>query len=309
MLAQSRIILSRVFLTEDQSRLRAGWRILIAVFLTGLFFNVVDWVRGAIGLAGPTPILISLCIDLVVVTSAIYLTRRFIDKRTFTSLGYALHKQAGFDVLLGILITFVLIAVIFLIELSTGWLTLESFAWQVEKPFMVIHETLRYFLVYILVAWNEELVYRGYILQSLASGLNLGWGILISSLYFGMEHLSNPNSTWMAVAGIFLLALLFVYAYIRTAQLWLPIGMHLGWNFFQSTVFGFPVSGHDRPGLFRITVSGPELWTGGAFGPEAGLVILPICLLGAMLIHWFTKHRKKRLMLETQSPSPSGMES
>ena len=292
MLVQPHTILSRVFLTQDQSRLRAGWRILIAVFLTGLFFNVVDWVRSALSLSGPTSLLIGRCIDLVVVTSAIYLTRRFVDRRTFTSLGFSLNRNAGVDVLTGILIAFVLMGVIYLIELSMGWLHFESFAWQTEEPSMVISQTLRYFLVYLLVAWNEELIYRGYILQSLVSGLNLRWGILLSSVYFGLEHLSNPNSTGMAVAGIFILALLFVYAYLRTGQLWLPIGMHLGWNFFQSSVFGFPVSGFDRLGLFHITVSGPGLWTGGAFGPEAGLVVLPVCLLGAVLIHWFTKQRK-----------------
>ncbi|HEX5808821.1 MAG TPA: type II CAAX endopeptidase family protein [Anaerolineales bacterium] len=286
-----RSFLSFIFLTNEKSRLRAGWRILIAGFLTALFFNVVDWARRALSLAGPTSLLISLGIDLFVVTSAIYLTRRLIDRRTFTSLGFALNRRAGLDILLGILITCVLIGAIYLIELSAGWLRSTSFAWQTEAPSMVMYQTLRYFVIYILVAWNEELVYRGYILQSLASGFNLRWGILISSLYFGMEHLSNPNSTWMAAAGIFVLALLFAYAYVRTGQLWLPIGMHLGWNFFQSTVFGFPVSGHDRPSLFHITVSGPEVWTGGAFGPEAGLVILPICVLGAIMIYQFTKNR------------------
>ena len=96
----------------------------------------------------------------------------------------------------------------------------------------------------------------------------------------------------MAAAGIFCIALLFVYGFVRTGQLWLPIGLHIGWNFFQSSVFGFPVSGLDRPGLLDITVSGPELWTGGAFGPEAGLIVLPICLLGAVLVHIYTKRHR-----------------
>ena len=96
----------------------------------------------------------------------------------------------------------------------------------------------------------------------------------------------------MAVAGIFLAGLFLAYGYLRTGQLWLSIGLHLGWNFFESAVFGFPVSGYDRPGLFHISVSGPEFWTGGAFGPEAGFIILPITLLGAVLIYLYTRHRK-----------------
>jgi membrane protease YdiL (CAAX protease family) len=287
-----RSLSSRIFLTGDQSRLRAGWRLLIAVFLTGMFFNLVDWVRSALSLSGPTSLIISRCIDVFVVTSALYITRRFVDKRSFTSLGLDLNKQAGMDVLMGITIAFVLMLGVYGIEYSLGWLTLESFAWQTESQTVVISQTLGYFVAYMLTAWHEELVYRGYILQTLASGLNLRWAILISSVYFGIEHLSNPNSSWMAAAGIFFIALLFIYGFIRTGQLWLPIGLHIGWNFFQSSVFGFTVSGLDRPGLLDITVSGPELWTGGAFGPEAGIIILPICVLGAVLVHLYTKRHR-----------------
>ena len=262
------------------------------MILTGVFFNIVDWIRSALSVSGPTSLIISLCIDFVVVTGAIYITRRFVDRRSFASLGFHINKQAGFDILIGIAIPFVLFLVIYTVEYSLGWLKFDSFAWETETLSMVISQTFRYFVWFIFVAWNEELVYRGYIMQSLASGLNLTWGILISSIYFGIEHLSNPNSNGMAVAGIFLAGLFLAYGYLRTGQLWLSIGLHLGWNFFESAVFGFPVSGYDRPGLFHISVSGPEFWTGGAFGPEAGFIILPITLLGAVLIYLYTRHRK-----------------
>ena len=289
---QFRSLSSRIFLTGDQSRLRAGWRLLIAIFLTGMFFNLVDWVRSALSLTGPTSLIISRCIDVFVVTSALYITRRFVDKRSFASLGLNFNKQAGIDFLMGIAIAFALMLAVYGIEYSLGWLRFESFAWQTESKTIVISQTLGYFVAYMLTAWHEELVYRGYILQTLASGLNLTWAILISSVYFGIEHLSNPNSSWMAALGIFFIALLFIYGFVRTGQLWLPIGLHIGWNFFQSSVFGFPVSGLERPGLLDITVSSPELWTGGKFGPEAGIIILPICVLGAVLVHIYTKHHR-----------------
>ena len=289
---QLRTIPSFIFLTNDKSRLRAGWRILIAVILTGLFFNIVDWIRSALSMSGPTTAIVGSLIDFAVVTSAIYLARRFADKRSFTSLGFLINKQAGFDLLVGIAIPFILFLVIYAVEYSMGWLKLDSFAWETETPSMVISQTFRYFVRFIFVAWNEELVYRGYIMQSLASGLNLTWGILISSIYFGIEHLSNPNSNGMAVAGIFLAGLFLAYGYMRTGQLWLSIGLHLGWNFFESAVFGFPVSGYDSPGLFHISVSGPEFWTGGAFGPEAGFISLPINLFGVILIYLYTRYRK-----------------
>jgi membrane protease YdiL (CAAX protease family) len=115
---------------------------------------------------------------------------------------------------------------------------------------------------------------------------------LITSIGFGVGHLANPNSSWLAATGITFLALLLVYGYARTRQLWVPIGLHAGWNIFQRSL-GFPVSGYELSGLLKINVSGPELWTGGAFGPEAGLIILPICVLGALLVHRFTRRRER----------------
>jgi hypothetical protein len=90
----------------------------------------------------------------------------------------------------------------------------------------------------------------------------------------------------LCLAGFFL-----TYPYLRTRQLWLSIGLHIGWNFFISTVFGFTVSGLN---LFRLTlqeVHGPPLFTGGDFGPEAGLVLLPAGLLILGLTWIYTRHQ------------------
>jgi membrane protease YdiL (CAAX protease family) len=90
-------------------------------------------------------------------------------------------------------------------------------------------------------------------------------------------------------AGYFL-----AFGYLRTRHLWLPIGLHIGWNFFEGPVFSFPVSGLDTARLLNHTVSGPELITGGAFGPEAGLIVLPALVLGAVLIHLYAKRFPSR---------------
>jgi len=289
---QIQFILSSIFLTNDKSRLRAGWRLGIVLLLTELFFSIVDWMRSVLSLTEAFPLVIGLGIDLMVVVSAIYLTRRFVDKRSFTSLGLRLNKQTVFDILTGIMISFVLMLVVYIIEYSLGWLTFQSFAWQTQSSSEVFSQTIQGFIIQVHAGFKEELIFRGYMLQTLISGLNLFWGIVVSSLLFGLDHLSNPNSTWLSAALISLNALVFVYAYLRTVQLWLSVGLHFGWNFFQGTIFGFTVSGFEHPGLFHTSISAPTLWTGGAFGPEAGLIILPICLLGAVLIYLYTKQRE-----------------
>ncbi len=175
---------------------------------------------------------------------------------------------------------------------SLGWVTFEGFAWEYDTPGTVLASTLLFSVIFMLVGWNEELLSRGYHLQTIASGLNLFWAVILSSAFFGLLHLDNPNATWVSTAGIFFAGLFQAYGYIRTKQLWLPIGLHIGWNFFEGVVFGFPVSGLDIYALTRIQVTGPVLWTGGAFGPEAGLIVLPSLIVGCVLIYWFTKNRK-----------------
>jgi membrane protease YdiL (CAAX protease family) len=180
---------------------------------------------------------------------------------------------------------------IFVLILGLDWLTFEGFAWEFDPINVVITGVLTFFVIFILVGWNEELLSRGYHLQTIASGINLFWGVIISSAMFGLLHIFNPNATWVSTAGIFFAGVYLAYGYIRTKQLWLPIGLHIGWNFFEGVVFGFPVSGLDIYALTRITVNGPDLWTGGAFGPEAGLIVLPALLLGGFLIFLYTRIR------------------
>jgi membrane protease YdiL (CAAX protease family) len=229
---------------------------------------------------------------MVAVTVSVFLARRFLDKRSIESLGLKLSSGTITDLLVGILITLLQMGLIYLVMSALGWITFEGFAWQFDPIGLVLKNTLLFFAIFVFVAWNEELLSRGYHLQTIASGLNLFWGVILSSAIFGLLHLGNPSANWASTLGIFLAGLFFAYAYIRTRQLWLPMGMHLGWNFFEGVVFGFPVSGLDIYPLTRIQVTGPELWTGGAFGPEAGLIVIPALIVGAILIYVYTLNRK-----------------
>ena len=286
--AQDRSILARIFLSPNEPRLRAGWRLLIQTILLIVFGTIVSIASSFLGPLNGS-LLWSQILNFIIITGSVYVARRWLDKRSFESLGLKLDRHTLIHVLAGIGITFVQMGFIYILMLGLGWLTFEGFAWQFDPINVVISSVITFFIAFIIVGWNEELLSRGYHLQTIASGLNLFWGVIISSAVFGLLHLGNPNATWVSAAGIFFAGVYLAYGYIRTRQLWLSIGLHIGWNFFEGVVFGFPVSGLDIYALTRIKVHGPELWTGGAFGPEAGLIVLPSLMLGAFLIYLYTR--------------------
>lgn len=292
-LRQERSILARIFLSPEEPRLRAGWRLLLHIFLMLLFGSILGVIAIALGILDLDSIWGQI-LNFLIITGSVYVARRWLDKRSFESLGLKLDRYTALDILAGIGITFVQMGFIYVAMLGLGWLTFEGFAWDFDPLDVVIRGVVTFFVLFLFVGWNEELLSRGYQLQTIASGLNLFWGVVISSAIFGLLHLGNPNATWVSAVGIFFAGVYLAYGYIRTKQLWLPIGLHIGWNFFEGVVFGFPVSGLSNIyKLIRIQVHGPELWTGGAFGPEAGLIVLPSLLLGAFFIYLYTMRRTR----------------
>ncbi|MFH1184245.1 MAG: type II CAAX endopeptidase family protein [Chloroflexota bacterium] len=296
-----RSFLAAVFVSPYEPRLRAGWRLILQVVLqfillmlagAAILIGVRGIFTGAPGSFTSAQLVVTQIAELAAVTLSIFVARRLLDHRSFASLGLQVGRRSTLDFASGIGITFLMMGLIFATEWMLGWLKLTGFAWQVQSADKVGLNVVVFLVVCLLVGWNEELMSRGYHLQTLASGLTLGWGWILSSTAFGVLHLANPHANWMAVAGIVLAGLFLGYAYVRTGRLWLSIGLHTGWNFFEGVVFGFPVSGIAFYHLARISVSGPELWTGGEFGPEAGLLLIPALALGFGLVSWYTRQTR-----------------
>jgi hypothetical protein len=296
-LPQPRPLWKRVFISPEEPRLRAAWRLLLQLIILAAFTILASFPIAILQLIGvefaPFLMLAGQTATLVAITLSVFLARRFIDRRPVASLGLRLDLRAGWDVLVGIAIAGVMMASIYLIESLTGWLSFKGFAWQYQPMNEIAVFLLVWFVIFVIVGWQEELFSRGYQLQNIADGLNLTWGVVISSFIFAMLHQANPNFSWIAFIGLFAAGVFLAYGYTQSRQLWLPIGLHIGWNFFEGTIFGFPVSGLEMPTLILQRPQGPELVTGGAFGPEAGLIQLPALILGAILIYLYTRRRRQ----------------
>ena len=223
---------------------------------------------------------------------ATFLARRILDRRSFLSLGFGFDRHALPDLLIGFLIPLPMIALAFVIESSMGWVRWEGWAWQSLPAAQVVIGLASGLAMFAVVGLTEETLSRGYHLQNLAEAIGLPRAWLLSSLIFAALHVFNPGFSLQAGIGLVLAGLFLATGWIRTGRLWLSIGLHLGWNFFEGTVFGFAVSGLDLFRLMRHQVEGPQWATGGAFGPEAGAVVLPSLLLGTALVWLYTRLRR-----------------
>jgi membrane protease YdiL (CAAX protease family) len=130
----------------------------------------------------------------------------------------------------------------------------------------------------------EEIVFRG-LLFRLCSKILGTWGaLLFSAALFGAAHSFNRGATVSSSIAIAIEAgVLLGAAYAATQRLWVPIGLHIGWNFTEGSVFGMSVSGNNvHVGLIQGSLSGPRILTGGQFGPEASIVAVIVALVAAL---------------------------
>lgn len=137
-------------------------------------------------------------------------------------------------------------------------------------------------LLLVLGAAGEEMLFRGYGFQILLRSVGSYGTILPVAALFAGLHATNPNATVLGLANTAGFGLLFGYAFLRSHDLWLPIGLHFGWNF-TLPLFGVNVSGFTmRLTNFSMEWSAGPLWSGGNYGPEASLltsVVLVVLLL------------------------------
>lgn len=136
------------------------------------------------------------------------------------------------------------------------------------------------FFSQMMVGFTEELLFRLILFKLVEEFTGTWWALIVQGVLFGFAHIGNPNATvWTSLGIVADSTLLLGGAYILTRRIWLVMGIHWSWNFFQAGVFGMPNSGIEQPGLFHAVITGPEWLTGGAWGIEASYVSIILNLL------------------------------
>lgn len=209
--------------------------------------------------------------------------RKAVDKRSFTSLGFAWKGFARerFGGLMSGLFLITLIATVIWLMKLTQWYTVDLDAAGMAFVFLIM----------IIIAVGEELVFRGYILSNLMQSMNKEAALLVSAVLFAVFHSLNPNFNLIAFINILLAGIFLGINYIFTRNLWFSIFFHFSWNFIQGPVLGFKVSGIELPALLEQNLRGNILVTGGVFGLEGSMLTAIITAIALIILYFVFRNK------------------
>ena len=297
---------------SKEGRLRTGWRIFIFLILFWVLGSIIFLIKPLFGELGKREFLESYSLIVIAIlafgaTVSVFISRIFLDKKSFVSLGLIINKRTFRDIIFGFFLSglmassfFILLSAFNLIEyngLNFGDVqnvSNDSFDFVNFMSVISLGSISLLLLEHVLVGFWEELVFRGYILQNMIDGIGLKLAIIISCLLYGLIHYTNPNAGILSSLIIVLFGYLRIYGYLSTKMLWLSMGMHIGWNFFQGPIFGFAASGHKTATLINLSITSNKDWlTGGEFGPEGSVIIIPIILTAIFIMHWYSSKQNR----------------
>ena len=228
---------------------------------------------------GRVPNTVGLTIVILMLLGSYLAGVRWIERRLPGELrpGAALKElPAGFALGVGLFSAVMLLLWVFGVYQPSGWGSVRPLAGGL--------------LIALAGAVFEEIVFRGFLFRLTAILLGTWGALALTSVLFGAAHALNRGATMASSVAIALEAgVLLGAAYALTERLWLPIGLHLGWNFTEGSIFGMAVSGGTVKGsLIDGTLQGPSALTGGAFGPEASILAVVLCFAVGLVLLWRT---------------------
>jgi uncharacterized protein len=306
----------REIFINDFGRLRSGWRFLIYIVLvmvltipSAAVVRIVFFFAQSRMPSETAAAIAQLAFRATLLAAALavgYFCARFIEGLPWRSLGLTFHSGWLRDLILGFAIGFATLVVAVAIASKGLRFSIPNSGWS-----PIIRSMIGSGVLFFVGALAEEAMFRGYGLQTMMRAKLAGLGILLTSVPFGLVHLSNPNVVFgitftnTALAGIW-----FAAGYLRTRSLWLPVGAHWSWNWALGWFFGLPVSGLNiiaNP-LLEAQDIGPKWLTGGSYGIEGGVAcMIALILFTAFLwkTRWLSATPELKQMTSEENPAIS----
>ncbi|HVS95804.1 MAG TPA: CPBP family intramembrane glutamic endopeptidase [Puia sp.] len=218
-------------------------------------------------------------VELVVSLVSVGVFRKWVDRGPGIAEGWS---PEGFtnEGLTGLFMGPAVMGVVALILFATRHLEWTDIVWTPSPLFVSLG-------MMALIAFSEELVFRGYVLDHLMGSIRNKWvALAVSAALFSAFHFPNPSIYALAFVNLFLAGLLLGINYIYTKNLWFSFLFHLSWNFFAGPILGFHVSGLSQPSLLQAESNGDLLITGGDFGLEGSILTTVVATIAFFVLAW-----------------------
>lgn len=271
-------VLHRVF--YGPSELRAGWRLFLFLAIVIALINATNLaVRRLLPGADKTTLfLLFQVINFLIFLFASWIMGR-IEGRTIADYGLPWRRMFRGQFWQGVLLGFASITGLLVAMRAAGVFYFGSIALHGAD---IGKWAIVYALVFTLVALREEFRARGYGLFTLSAGIGFWPAAMVSAGYFGYSHHLNSGEDWVGLFNAGAFGLLACFLLRRTGNLWMPIGLHLAFDWGETYFYGVANSGQVLPGhLLNSSSSGPAWLSGGSVGPEGSL----LCTL-LLLVVW-----------------------
>ena len=276
--------------------IRSGWSMLIftAILMVEVLATRVP-VNRLLHLMKRTPTLeawspamaASILVLLVLVATAIMAK---IEGRPVLSYGF-MDKRILSRFVLGIAGGVTALSALVLALKMSGWLIFDGRALHGRSAWSY---GLQWGIAFLFTALFEESLLRGYLQSTLTRGVGFWWAAVLLSLAFGATHLFNHGESPIGIFSVVGAGLLFCLSLWLTKSLYWAVGLHAGWDWSQSYLYGVPDSGQVASGhLFATHPSGGLIWSGGPTGPEGSLYVLPTMAIIALGV-WIAWSRSGR---------------
>jgi len=271
--------------------LRPVWRIISFIALVYGFSLVADLigpVRHAFARVvsdpqvGPVPVIvIELARAIEVLAAAAIMA--LLEKRPFAEYGLPGGLASAKRFLQGLPLGFVMLSVLLAAIGALRGFSIHGFSVGGAEA---LKYALLWGIAFALVGLYEDFLFRGYLQAALGDGIGFWPAAIILALVFGGIHLGNSGEAIFGVVMAALFGLVDAFALRRTGSLWLPIGMHMSWDWSETFFYGTPDSGVTATGhLLNSSFHGAKWLTGGTVGPEGSWLVLPTLLLWVLAIH------------------------
>jgi membrane protease YdiL (CAAX protease family) len=268
--------------------------VFLVMFSIGVIWGIFLLATGNIGNAGTMQMQgsvwmewASLAIQTGLVIVSFFLYIKFVEKRPILSIGLGSNNKLK-KYLKGALIAIIMQLSYFAIVILSGWGEILSVPKYATNAFgtAAIGYTLLFLVAFIIQGASEEVVVRGWMLPVLSKHYKVSTSIIISSLFFGLLHLNNPNITALSVVNLILFGIFAALYTIHDDSLWGIFAIHSIWNWVMGNVLGLPVSGMilGKSSIIETNLIGPTWLTGGSFGPEGGLIVTLILALSSVIV-------------------------